>query len=278
MAESINGWEVLGNPPWDDPRLTRLKVPGTPCVCYMRASVAPLFVALALDYHKTIHPLVNRDDVDAYDYRQARAANAWSDHSSGTAIDIRASEEGAQGTSTYDWWVGAKSAAARAIKARYEIVIWGGPADLGGNYGNPQYYDAMHWALKPGTTQADVNRVIAKLGIRPDGTRTGTPNPTPAPTPPKPPVTPPAGNIPTVSVSKVQPGKSNQQVKTVQAALIVEKMLASGGDDGRFGPKTQAAYAKWQRKLGYTGSDADGVPGIKSLTALGKKRGFKVVA
>jgi hypothetical protein len=30
----------------------------------------------------------------------------------------------------------------------------------------------MHWELKSGTTLADVQRVIAKLGIKPDGTRT----------------------------------------------------------------------------------------------------------
>ena len=31
--------------------------------------------------------------------------------------------------------------------------------------------DPMHWELKAGTTVADVQRVIAKLGIQPDGTR-----------------------------------------------------------------------------------------------------------
>jgi hypothetical protein len=170
MPTSINGWTVLDNPAWDDSRLTRLKVPGTPCVFYGRASVAPLFVALALDYHKTIHPLTGSGDVDAYDYRQARAAASWSDHSSGTAMDIRASAEGAQGNGNYAWWQGAKAAQARRLLAKYEIIMWGGPKNLGGSYGNPVYYDYMHWALKPGTTQADVDRVLKRLRIRPDGT------------------------------------------------------------------------------------------------------------
>lgn len=271
MATSINGWEVLGSPPWDDKRLTRLRVPGTPCVFYGRASVAPLFVSLALDYHKTIHPLVNKTDVDSYDYRIARASSSYSDHASGTATDLRASAEGAQGTSTYNWWVGAKSAAARVIKARYEIVIWGGPRDLGGDYGNPRYYDAMHWALKPGTTQADVNRMIAKLGIRSDGTRTGTP--TVVPVPPKP------GTRPTVSVANVQPGKKNSQIALVQKALIAEKIsVGASGADGAFGPATLKAYSVWQQRLGYAGAAADGKPGQTSLTKLGVKHGFAVVA
>lgn len=41
-------------------------------------------------------------------------------------------------------------------------------------------------------------------------------------------------------------------------------------------PATKAGYAKWQRELGYSGSDADGIAGEKSLTALGKKYGWKV--
>jgi hypothetical protein len=172
MPTSIDGWQVLDNPPWDDPRLTKTPIPGTPAVFYGKKSVAPLFVSLALHYHQTVHPLTDSGDVDGYDYRPARASSsgAWSDHSAGVAMDIRASAEGAQGRENYSWWDGQKAAAARAIKAKYEIVIWGGAAGLGGNYVNPAYWDWMHWALKAGTNQADVNRVIARLGIKADGT------------------------------------------------------------------------------------------------------------
>ena len=173
MPTSINGWPVLGSPPWDDKRLTRLAIPGTPCVFYGRRSVARLFVAIALDYHATIHPLVNRGDVDAYDYRSANASTtgAWSDHSSGTAMDVRASAEGAQGPSMYAWWNGKKAAAARVILQRYEIIMWGGPVALGGSYSLAKNWDFMHWALKPETSQADVDAMIAKLNIGPDGQR-----------------------------------------------------------------------------------------------------------
>jgi hypothetical protein len=47
--------------------------------------------------------------------------------------------------------------------------------------------------------------------------------------------------------------------------------------DGSFGSTTVAAYAKWQRHLGYTGTDANGIPGSRSLTRLGEKTGLFTV-
>lgn len=68
-------------------------------------------------------------------------------------------------------------------------------------------------------------------------------------------------------------------VKLVEAALEAEGLLgASYAKDGSFGSLTVAAYAAWQRRCGYTGSAADGIPGKASLEKLGTKRGFKVKA
>lgn len=100
--------------------------------------------------------------------------------------------------------------------------------------------------------------------------------PKPAPVPPKPVPAPPKGAS-KVSVKAVQKNKKNQQVVTVQNALKSEG-LYKGAVDSVFGPSTVAAYSAWQKKLGYTGTDADGAPGIKSLTELGKKYKFSVVA
>jgi hypothetical protein len=41
---------------------------------------------------------------------------------------------------------------------------------------------------------------------------------------------------------------------------------------------TVAAYKSWQNRLGYVGADADGIPGQASLSRLGAKWGFHVVA
>ncbi|MFJ6214995.1 N-acetylmuramoyl-L-alanine amidase [Streptomyces sp. NPDC092296] len=65
-------------------------------------------------------------------------------------------------------------------------------------------------------------------------------------------------------------------------ALIVEKALQAEGlldakwVDGSFGSKTITAYAALQRRYGYTGKDADGIPGSASLKKLGLRNGFTV--
>ncbi|MFE9765128.1 N-acetylmuramoyl-L-alanine amidase [Streptomyces sp. NPDC005808] len=70
-------------------------------------------------------------------------------------------------------------------------------------------------------------------------------------------------------------------VRTVESALVDAGLLAKAYSDGHFGTTTVEAYAKWQRSKaggGYSGSAADGVPGKASLTKLGAKYGFTVVA
>ena len=68
------------------------------------------------------------------------------------------------------------------------------------------------------------------------------------------------------------------EVLLVERALRAEKLLAAAYVDGAFGTKTIAAYKAWQKRLGYTGAAADGIPGKTSLTKLGAKHGFEVTA
>ena len=68
------------------------------------------------------------------------------------------------------------------------------------------------------------------------------------------------------------------EVLLVEKALQAEKLLAAQYVDGSFGSLTVNAYARWQKRLGYSGSAADGVPGMTSLKKLGAKHGFDVVA
>lgn len=72
---------------------------------------------------------------------------------------------------------------------------------------------------------------------------------------------------------------SEDDVKAVEWALMKAKLLPKEfADDGSAGSSTGVAYAKWQRKLGYRGADADGMPGKVSLSKLGASYGFKVTA
>lgn len=61
-------------------------------------------------------------------------------------------------------------------------------------------------------------------------------------------------------------------VRAVEQALQAKGLLAAGSVDGHYGTATLDAYAAWQRSLGYSGIDANGVPGRTSLTQLGSGR------
>lgn len=67
-------------------------------------------------------------------------------------------------------------------------------------------------------------------------------------------------------------------VVVVERALRAEGLLEAEWVDGSFGSRTVDAYKKWQRKLGYSGKDADGIPGKTSLTKLGNEHGFTTTA
>ena len=107
----------------------------------------------------------------------------------------------------------------------------------------------------------------------------------PAITPTHPAATPHVDLSNLIAAAKTDPkAKQGHQthaadVRLVEAALKAEGLLASQyANDGSFGTTTVTAYAAWQRRLGYSGHDADGIPGNASLTALGHKHGFTVIA
>lgn len=96
---------------------------------------------------------------------------------------------------------------------------------------------------------------------------------------------------PVVHVSRVQPvtdnptaerNNSKSEVLTLQKALHAEPKirLDYSSGPGIMGPRTEAAYQEWQVLLGFSkaNGDADGAPGLTSLTELGKRHGFRAAA
>ncbi|MER7023675.1 MULTISPECIES: transglycosylase SLT domain-containing protein [Streptomyces] len=79
-----------------------------------------------------------------------------------------------------------------------------------------------------------------------------------------------------VFLSHVRFGRSGDDVKTVQRALMAAGFNLPAGVTGVYDGQTRSAYAAWQRSLGLTGPAADGFPGCSSLTKLGHKSGFAV--
>lgn len=65
---------------------------------------------------------------------------------------------------------------------------------------------------------------------------------------------------------------AKDHVLAVEQALQAKGLLNSAQVDGHFGTSTIAAYSDWQESLGYSGLDANGMPGGTSLTQLGSGR------
>ncbi|MEV5607024.1 N-acetylmuramoyl-L-alanine amidase [Streptomyces sp. NPDC052225] len=122
----------------------------------------------------------------------------------------------------------------------------------------------------PGLDWEDVEARIAKrLGQ--------TPSPAPRPTPSRPVV----DLSQLVAAARSNPKAKGQPVtyagvRTVEAALVDEGLLAKTLSDGHYGTTTTTAYAAWQRRCGYSGAAADGIPGKTTLARLGAKHGFDV--
>lgn len=98
------------------------------------------------------------------------------------------------------------------------------------------------------------------------------------PTPPQQPVVSLAQVVAAAHSNPQAPGTpvTYFSVIYVERALVAEGLLTAGRADGHYGTATITAYAAWQRRLGYSGSDADGIPGMASLSRLGSLHGFGV--
>lgn len=111
-----------------------------------------------------------------------------------------------------------------------------------------------------------------------------TPAPKPATPAPKPSAPKPAIDLSKVAdAARTNPPMAKRTVTyagvaTVKAWLIAEGLLAKSDTDGHFGRRVVEAYKAWQRRCGYSGAAADGVPGMTSLRKLAVKHGRTVTA
>ncbi|MFC8365583.1 N-acetylmuramoyl-L-alanine amidase [Streptomyces griseorubiginosus] len=131
--------------------------------------------------------------------------------------------------------------------------------------------------IDPSFDMDDFRAAVKKqLAARPGSTATPAPSPS----------TPKVDLSRLIAAAKTDPGARQGHVTYMAGTNLTEAALVRLGylgktyaGDGSFGSTTVAAYAKWQRHLGYTGADANGIPGSKSLHYLGIKSGlFTVVA
>ncbi|MFJ4637625.1 N-acetylmuramoyl-L-alanine amidase [Streptomyces hygroscopicus] len=160
-----------------------------------------------------------------------------------------------------------------------QAVLWA--AALCRAHGWSEKSVAGHKEVQPGkidpSFDMDVFRADVKkqLAAKPGGT------PAPKPTP----STPRVDLSRLIQAAKADPPARQGHVTYMTGVNLVENALVKEGllgktyaGDGSYGTTTIAAYAAWQRCCGYTGKDADGIPGRSSLERLGKRHGFNVVA
>lgn len=272
-----------------DPRLAVGTIPGTDITLRTMRVALPLFLHVAAALDKEVEPLQKRNTW-SYNYRPPRMGSGVSDHS-GWAIDLWS-----DGIGMHTWpsrMPKAKAQKMGRILERYRtedgryVFGWGaaniapGVDYKGKTYTKQSSNDPMHVFIAPGIDANDLREVIDRMNISATG---GSKNPAPAPViKPKPPVVvkpepapkpkpKPQPVLPVVSLEKLKFGASNKHVKLMQEALIKEGYKIEA--DGDYGPKTKDAVARFQRLLGFTGSDADGVIGETSLRKLAKRSGL----
>ena len=150
MLKSQNGWQA--SKVRSEIGIESFPIPGTNIKLACAKSVAPLLVGFSAEFHQLIEP-IDEGGLDdwGYCFRQVRGStDNLSNHSSGTAIDLNATQHplGKVGTFPIE-----KVPMIRALAKKYGL-IWGG------DYRNRK--DEMHFEIA--LTPAKAAALIEKLG------------------------------------------------------------------------------------------------------------------
>jgi hypothetical protein len=158
MDTTTNGWPILSG--FSDPELAQVPIPGIDHRMLLLRRHAPLWVAVALDWHRTVHTIPRAECYDK------RTPDDPSNHRSATACDFNSNVFPQHGHAMTQ----AQQAAARAIVKAY--VTSGGKRILewGGDW-SETFIDQMHVQLRQDVrvTEAEVQDCIRHLGLTLDG-------------------------------------------------------------------------------------------------------------
>ena len=80
-------------------------------------------------------------------------------------------------------------------------------------------------------------------------------------------------DIVSISASKIKIGARGRDVLNVQTALR-ETVGLNNASPAIFDQSTSAAFSRWQRRIGFVGKDANGIPDRRSLEKLGFDTGI----
>jgi hypothetical protein len=152
MQRSMNGWPASPDP--DDLDLVWITVATRRF--RVRRVAAPLFRYAIRRWHREVSPLTGGVmDEWSYAYRVIRGSTSGtlSNHSSGTAVDLDATEfpMGVRRMTRRQRW-----------RVRRIVKACGGQLRWGGDWGYP---DEMHLELAPGTTPTTVRTQVRRMGL-----------------------------------------------------------------------------------------------------------------
>jgi hypothetical protein len=162
MARSENGWEVIKDQ--SDKSLTVARLAKSNIPLRLHKDAAKLLAYVALRFDKEVSPLKQGNkpgfqDDGGYSYRKIGDGPKWSNHASGTAIDLNW-----QKFPMFKRKMTKKQVAAcEAIVADCEVLVrWGGHYKTA--------VDQMHFEVAPKVTAAQIKKFVAKRKIKADGT------------------------------------------------------------------------------------------------------------
>jgi hypothetical protein len=271
MATSQNGYPVLFNNDTTGPlpRLRKTIIPDTGRHLYLRdGSVALVLADFTLWFHENVERIDNKIwDEWGWAVRAVRGqTSGYSNHASGTAIDINATMHPLAKRWTFN--------AAQYAKIRAQIRTYDGCLRHGIDYRTRP--DEMHVEINKALK--DVEAVARRVAQTPRGQRILRANPGlfevvmqgQQPLPPKP-VQPVPPKKPTKASQVLRVGSKGAAVRALQAGLNKTFPAYSHLDvDGQFGPKTKAVVMEFQRRSKFKAGDVNGIVGPATRKALNK--------
>jgi hypothetical protein len=162
MPKSENGWEVIKDQ--SDKKLTVIRLAKTGIPLRLHKDAARLLAYVAVRFDREVSSLKQGNkpgfqDEGGYNFRKIDHSTKYSNHASGTAIDLNW-----QKFPMFRRRMTAKQVAAcRAI-----VADCGGLVRWGGDY-SPARVDQMHFEIAPGVTAEQVKKFVTKRKIKADG-------------------------------------------------------------------------------------------------------------
>ena len=152
VATSYNGWPI--GTPGSTIHVERYKISGTNFVLPVRSgNVATVLMYVAARFHREVEPLQG-GQLFGYDYRRnVNNPSVWSNHASGTAIDLNADLH--PNTVTNSFTAAKVAAVHRILTACNGVVYWGGDYT--------RTVDAMHFEINVDPQDPRLPALAAKI-------------------------------------------------------------------------------------------------------------------